>query len=61
VDDEKRLVSLSSEYLQEAGYLVLSDNRSGEALVLTQSEKPDVSLQGIMMTEMKVLNMCRLI
>lgn len=52
VDDEKRLVSLVSEYLQQAGYRVVSAFDGKEALKIAQQEKPDLIILDLMMPEM---------
>jgi DNA-binding response OmpR family regulator len=52
VDDEKRLVSLVSEYLQQAGYRVVSAYDGQEALSIARLEKPDLIILDLMMPEM---------
>lgn len=52
VDDEKRLVSLVSEYLQQAGYRVVSAYDGKEALSIARLEKPDLIILDLMMPEM---------
>lgn len=52
VDDEKRLVSLVSEYLQQAGYRVVSAYDGKEALSVARLEKPDLIILDLMMPEM---------
>jgi len=52
VDDEKRLVSLVSEYLQQSGYRVVSAFNGKEALKIAHQEKPDLIILDLMMPEM---------
>jgi len=52
VDDEKRLVSLVAEYLQQSGYKVIGANNGKEALVIARQEKPDLIILDLMMPEM---------
>src|SRR5665648_1275550 len=52
VDDEKRLVSLVGEYLQQSGYRVVSAFDGKEALRIARQEKPDLIILDLMMPEM---------
>jgi DNA-binding response OmpR family regulator len=52
VDDEKRLVSLVSEYLLHSGYRVISAYNGREALAMARREKPDLIILDLMMPEM---------
>jgi DNA-binding response OmpR family regulator len=52
VDDEKRLVSLVAEYLQQSGYRVVSAFNGLEALKVARQEKPDLIILDLMMPEM---------
>ena len=52
VDDEKRLVSLVSEYLQKSGYRVVEAYDGREALSAARREKPDLIVLDVMMPEM---------
>jgi DNA-binding response OmpR family regulator len=52
VDDEKRLVSLVAEYLQQSGYHVVSAYDGREALEVARDEKPDLIILDLMMPEM---------
>jgi len=52
VDDEKRLVSLLKEYLNQAGYNILTAYNGHEALVEVRKGKPDLIILDIMMPEM---------
>jgi DNA-binding response OmpR family regulator len=52
VDDEKRLVSLVAEYLQQSGYRVVSAYNGKEALDIARQEKPDLIILDLMMPEM---------
>ena len=52
VDDEKRLVSLVSEYLLQSGYRVISAFDGREALEMARREKPDLIILDLMMPEM---------
>ena len=52
VDDEKRLVSLVSEYLLQSGYQVISAYDGREALEKARQEKPDLIILDLMMPEM---------
>jgi DNA-binding response OmpR family regulator len=52
VDDEKRLVSLVGEYLQQSGYRVVSAFNGKEALRIARQEKPDLIILDLMMPEM---------
>jgi len=52
VDDEKRLVSLVAEYLQQSGYRVVSAYNGKEALRVARQEKPDLIILDLMMPEM---------
>ena len=52
VDDEKRLVSLVSEYLLQSGYRVISAFDGRQALEVARREKPDLIILDLMMPEM---------
>ena len=52
VDDEKKLVSLVSEYLQKSGYRVVEAYDGREALSTARREKPDLIVLDVMMPEM---------
>lgn len=52
VDDEKRLVSLVGDYLQQAGYRVVMAYDGREALTVARREKPDLIILDVMMPEM---------
>jgi two-component system, OmpR family, alkaline phosphatase synthesis response regulator PhoP len=52
VDDEKRLVSLVSDYLQQSGYRVVKAYDGREALTAARREKPDLIVLDVMMPEM---------
>ncbi|MFC2064682.1 response regulator transcription factor [Chloroflexota bacterium] len=52
VDDEKRLVSLVSEYLLQSGYRVISAFNGQQALEVARREKPDLIILDLMMPEM---------
>ncbi|MFN2216832.1 MAG: response regulator transcription factor [Anaerolineales bacterium] len=52
VDDEKRLVTLVSEYLIQSGFRVVSAYDGREALELARQEKPDLIILDLMMPEM---------
>ena len=52
VDDEKRLVSLVSEYLLQSGYRVISAYDGREALEIARQEVPDLIILDLMMPEM---------
>jgi two-component system, OmpR family, alkaline phosphatase synthesis response regulator PhoP len=52
VDDEKRLVSLVSDYLQQSGYRVVKAYDGREALSAARREKPDLIVLDVMMPEM---------
>jgi DNA-binding response OmpR family regulator len=52
VDDEKRLVSLVSEYLQKSGYRVVEAYDGRAALSVARREKPDLIVLDVMMPEM---------
>lgn len=52
VDDEKRLVALVGEYLQQAGFRVITAFDGQEALKIARLEKPDLIILDIMMPEM---------
>jgi two-component system, OmpR family, alkaline phosphatase synthesis response regulator PhoP len=52
VDDEKRLVSLVSDYLQQTGYRVVTAYDGKEALNVARREKPDLIILDVMMPEM---------
>jgi len=52
VDDEKRLVALVGEYLQQAGFRVVTAFDGQEALKIARLEKPDLIILDIMMPEM---------
>jgi len=52
VDDEKRLVSLVAEYLQQSGYRVVTAYNGNEALRIARQEKPDLIILDLMMPEM---------
>ena len=49
VDDEKRLVTLVSEYLIQSGFRVVSAYDGREALELARQEKPDLIILDLMM------------
>jgi len=52
VDDEQRLVSLVESYLTREGYHVATAKNGKEALIVAESEKPDLIILDVMMPVM---------
>lgn len=57
IDDEPDLVEISTTYLEEAGYRVISAGNGIEGLELARKEKPDLILLDIVMPGMDGLEM----
>jgi DNA-binding response OmpR family regulator len=60
VDDEERLVSLVSSYLQQEGFRAVSARDGREALFAARHEKPDLIILDLMMPEMDGYEFLRL-
>lgn len=52
VDDEKNILKLYKEELEEEGYTVLTANSGAEALQIFERENPDIVTLDILMPEM---------
>lgn len=52
VDDEERLVSLVTAYLEQGGFRVVAARNGRDALFLARQEKPDLILLDVMMPEL---------
>ncbi|MFQ5408613.1 MAG: response regulator transcription factor [Anaerolineales bacterium] len=60
VDDEERLVSLLTAYLEQEGYRVASARNGRQALFVARHEKPDLIVLDLMMPEMDGYEFIRL-
>ena len=58
VDDEELLVKGIRFNLQNEGYTVITGSTGLEAVMLTQSERPDLVVLDVMMPEMDGLTAC---
>ena len=52
VDDERRLLNLLREYLEQDGYQVETATNGREALFAARDHKPDLIILDLMMPEM---------
>ncbi|MBN1136081.1 MAG: response regulator transcription factor [Anaerolineae bacterium] len=59
VDDEARIVKLVRDYLERAGFAVLSARDGETALVLARRERPDLIVLDLMLPEVDGLDVCR--
>jgi two-component system alkaline phosphatase synthesis response regulator PhoP len=59
VDDEARIVKLVSDYLQRAGFNVLTAQDGETALRLTRLEQPDLIVLDLMLPGVDGLDVCR--
>lgn len=59
VDDEKRIVELTSMVLKSRGYAVLEGKNGKEAVSITKSMNPDLILLDLMMPEMDGFTACK--
>jgi two-component system alkaline phosphatase synthesis response regulator PhoP len=61
VDDEARIVKLARDYLEQAGFRVLSAADGTTALAAARREKPDLIVLDLLLTGMDGLDVCRAI
>jgi len=59
VDDEARLVKLARDYLEKAGFRVLSAGDGNTALAVARREKPDLVVLDLGLPGMDGLDVCR--
>jgi two-component system alkaline phosphatase synthesis response regulator PhoP len=59
VDDEKEIVKLARDYLERAGFHVLSAGDGNTALAAARSEKPDLVVLDLNLPGMDGLDVCR--
>ena len=59
VDDEARIVKLVRDYLERAGFAVLSARDGEAALLLTRRERPDLIILDLMLPGVDGLDVCR--
>jgi DNA-binding response OmpR family regulator len=59
VDDEARIVKLVRDYLEQAGYNVVTAYDGEAALTLARHEQPDLIVLDLMLPEMDGLDVCR--
>ncbi len=59
VDDEVQIVKLARDYLEHAGFRVLSAGDGNNALAVARREKPDLVVLDLMLPGMDGLDVCR--
>ncbi len=59
VDDEVQIVKLARDYLEHAGFRVISAGDGTTALAVTRREKPDLVVLDLMLPGMDGLDVCR--
>jgi two-component system alkaline phosphatase synthesis response regulator PhoP len=59
VDDEPKIVEICRDYLQAAGYQVLTAGDGARGLSLARRESPDLVVLDLMMPEMDGFDVCR--
>lgn len=59
VDDETQIVKLARDYLEKAGYRVLSATDGVTALAVARRDKPDLVVLDLMLPGMDGLDVCR--
>ncbi|MGB7096504.1 MAG: response regulator, partial [Anaerolineales bacterium] len=59
VDDEKEIVKLARDYLEQASFRVLSAGDGVTALAAARSEQPDLVVLDLMLPGMDGLDVCR--
>jgi two-component system alkaline phosphatase synthesis response regulator PhoP len=61
VDDEPKIVKLARDYLEKAGFQVLTAGDGNTALAMARAEKPDLVVLDLMLPGMDGLDVCRAI
>jgi two-component system alkaline phosphatase synthesis response regulator PhoP len=61
VDDEPKIVKLARDYLEKAGFQVLTAGDGNTALAMARTEKPDLIVLDLMLPGMDGLDVCRAI
>ncbi len=61
VDDEPKIIQLTQDYLENAGFSVMSAGDGERALTVIQVEKPDLVVLDLGLPDMDGLDVCRLI
>jgi two-component system, chemotaxis family, response regulator PixH len=61
IDDMQAELQLMSQYLQAAGYAVITARSGNEALTLAKANCPDVIVTDLVMPELTGLELCRLL
>ncbi len=59
VDDEPKIIQLTQDYLENAGFSVMSAGDGEDALVVIQAEKPDLVVLDLGLPGMDGLDVCR--
>ncbi len=59
VDDEPKIIQLTQDYLENAGFSVISAGDGEDALVVIQAEKPDLVVLDLGLPGMDGLDVCR--
>ena len=59
VDDEPKIVEICRDYLQAAGYEVMTASDGPNGLALARRESPDLVVLDLMLPEMDGLDVCR--
>ncbi|HOG45584.1 MAG TPA: response regulator transcription factor [Anaerolineae bacterium] len=59
VEDEVKIARLVRDYLENAGYRVLTAHRGDEGLALARSERPDLIILDLMLPGLDGLDLCR--
>src|SRR5512146_2194460 len=59
VDDEVQIVKLARDYLEHAGFRVISASDGNTALALARRERPDLVVLDLMLPGMDGLDVCR--
>jgi DNA-binding response OmpR family regulator len=61
VDDEPKIIQLTQDYLENAGFSVMSANDGERAMTMIQVEQPDLVVLDLGLPGMDGLDVCRLI
>jgi two-component system, OmpR family, alkaline phosphatase synthesis response regulator PhoP len=59
VDDEPRIVAVAKDYLEQAGYRVMTAGDGKSALQVTRQAKPDLIVLDLKLPELDGLDVCR--
>jgi DNA-binding response OmpR family regulator len=59
VDDEVKIIRLTRDYMEDAGYAVLSAGKGADALAIARAEAPDLIVLDLGLPDMDGLDVCR--